>query len=79
MISAAMISTGKRLKKPAGIMTRPQNTQIHPASRWVLFQFSSLFNVHGILMPFGQIIADDHRQQTDEQGRKYIHSDLFPK
>ena len=38
-------------KKPVSKITNPPITQIQLAKRWVFVQFSSLFNVHGILMP----------------------------
>ena len=41
----------KSLKNPVSIRRRPHTSQSFPAKRWVLFQFSSLFKVQGILMP----------------------------
>ena len=38
-------------RKVAAIIKRPPTNQTFPANRWVLFQFSSLFNAQGTLMP----------------------------
>ena len=44
-------SIATRGRKMESSMTSPQATQILPARRWVLFQFSSLLIVQEILIP----------------------------
>ena len=50
-VNSSNITVVVDLSKVDSMIAMPLNVQSQPAKRWVLFQFTSLFSVQGILMP----------------------------